>query len=144
MTHAHTTIATDLIRCPRKLQTALDKVLAADWDGTDSVEPPWGLDSLKRALQWLAFCEASPQPGPRFHSYTDKCLAEQNTGGHISSGDLICAALMCGLNVKFDPDTTHATIGIKPPEVAANCHLTTCNADHSGYACALHNNWLPQ
>ena len=34
MTHAHTTIATDLIRCPRKLQTALDKVLAADWDGT--------------------------------------------------------------------------------------------------------------
>ena len=124
MTHAHTTIATDLIRCPGKLQTALDKVLAADWDGTDSVEPPWGLDSLKRALQWLAFCEASPQPGPRFHSYTDKFLAEQNTGGYISSGDLICAALMMRPERQIRPrhDTRHnrnkttGSSGQQPPQ----------------------------
>ena len=132
----------------RARQSRLAEVLAEyqnlNRHGFDRSDPDlgeWQQDALRRALLWLAVCEPCSWPDPERGSYRYKHLAERATGGYVSSGDLICAALMCGLRVIPRPDSEHALVGLVAPVSAPNRHLMACAAPECDGSCVLHNSW---
>ena len=143
-----TRIALRLAHDPPARQARLGEVLGDHLNlnrhGFDQPDPKmeeWQQDALRRALLWLAVCEPCSRPDPERGSYVYKHRAEKMTGGYVSSGDLICAALMCGLRVFPYPDSMHAKIGLRAPVLAPDGHLMACETPECDGTCVLHNSW---
>lgn len=69
-------------------------------------------EEFVRAAEWLAAEVARGTLGRSKGSYSLKHDAEEATGGYISNGMLIAAAIHMGLKVRRIPDTPNAEISI--------------------------------
>ena len=95
---------------------------------------------LWRALLFMGACK--PNRGRSRGSYGLKHIAEDLTGGYISNGVLLAAALIAEVRVKPHGSVSpNADIYIIPPSRAADGarHLLACSTDLCKGACLLHN-----
>ena len=145
MSEQHTATALRLMNDAHTRTSRLVTVMAASPDlglngygGPDDPPATWPEDQLRRALLYLAVCE----PRKRWAaegSYALKHRAESLAGGYVCNGALICAALMCGLQVQPQPPNTK--IALKAPPTGDDGHLLACHAPDCKGACLLTNSW---
>lgn len=147
MSDQHTALALRLMNDPLSRHGRLEEVAAENpglglngYGHEDDRPLSWPEDQIRRALLWLAVCEPRKRLA-REGSYTLKHQAERLTGGYVSNGALICAALMCSLRVQPQPPGPNARIALKAPPAGSDGHLLACQSTNCTGACLLVNDW---
>lgn len=84
----------------------------ADYSNRIPLDAGDGNEQFARAISWLLSMPARKTVNPKASSYSMKHIAEKVTGGYISNGCLIAAAMAIGFPVKHIFGTSQARIGV--------------------------------